>query len=82
MGASWEVDEERLISSEKCACGQGIKEYYEIKESHTKVSRERTRNETIIKCSNPDCPSKRPPTQAERMENERKLKEWIDSLQL
>ena len=49
MGASWEVDEERLISSEKCACGQGVKEYYEIKESHTKVLRERTRNETIIK---------------------------------
>lgn len=59
MGASWEVDDEKVISSEKCACGQGTVDYYEITESHTKVLRERTRNETRINCSNPNCPSKK-----------------------
>lgn len=59
MGANWEIDEEKLISSKSCACRQGKIEYYEIKESHTKVLRERKWNKIIINCPNQDCPSKK-----------------------
>lgn len=58
MGASWEIDEENLISSKKCACGQGTIDYYEIKLSHTKVIREKTEHKEEINCPNPNCPSK------------------------
>ncbi len=60
MGASWEVDEKNLISSDKCLCGQGTIDYYEVKLSHTKVIREKTEHETEINCPNPECPSKKP----------------------
>lgn len=58
MSASWEIDEENLISSEKCLCGQGTIDYYEVKLSHTKVLREKTEHKTVICCPNPKCPSK------------------------
>lgn len=71
MGASWEVDEKNLISSDKCLCGQGTIDYYEVKLSHTKVIREKTEHETEINCPNPECPSKKPKSRQEIEEQNR-----------
>lgn len=56
--ASWELNEE-LTSSEKCACGQGEVQTYELTYSHTKVLKsDRIEHKTIVSCPNPDCPSR------------------------
>ena len=59
MGSSWEVDEEKLLSSEPCKCRRGTIDRYEVTYGHTKVLRTRTEYETKVNCLNPDCPSKK-----------------------
>lgn len=58
MGSSWEIDSTELISSSKCACGQGMIERYKVELSHKKVIRSKTEYETEIYCPNSECPSK------------------------
>ncbi|MNI79159.1 hypothetical protein D3C87_482860 [compost metagenome] len=58
MGSSWEIDSQDLISSSKCACGQGTIKSYKVELSHTKVIRSKTEYETEISCPNSECPSK------------------------
>lgn len=59
MGSSWEIDNSELISSSKCACGQGVVETFKVELSHKSVIRSKTEYQTEVCCPNSDCASKR-----------------------